>query len=668
MATPISLDTPGCYRRLIESANIWLFTIGTDRAFTYCSPACERITGHSVNELVADPELWPSLIHPDDRARWLEHLHENTEDPIGVELRIIHRDGSTRWIARYCQPEYGEDGNLIGYCGIHRDITVRKADEMRLRQLSLVVEQSPFSVLITDIDGRIEYVNKAFTTITGYVESEVIGRNPRLLQSGQTSLATYADLWETLKRGESWLGEMINRRKNGEIFIERERIVPIRQADGKVSHYLAIKEDVTDLQRQAWELERHRDHLQELVDERTHVLAHALEAAEAANRAKSAFLANMSHEIRTPMNGVLGIVHLLRRSGLTVEQSAMLDKLDNAGRHLMSILNDVLDLSKIEASHLQLEVIPVDPGLLPANVVSMLSERAAEKGLTMHAETDDFPDCLWGDPTRLRQALLNFATNAIKFTDSGSVVLRARLLESGSDHAWVRFEVTDTGIGVTPEQACELFQPFVQGENSTARNHGGTGLGLAITRLLARAMGGDTGVDSIPGEGSTFWFTARLARLQKDNGGAIAKHLSNIELRDAEETLRSTFPGARILVVEDEPINQMIAEELLSAFGCVVSLADDGLAALSELEHNTFDLVLMDMNMPRMNGLDATRRLRQLPTGRHVPVLAMTANAFVEDQRRCFDAGMNDFIAKPFQAEVLAAKIVKWLAQCKANA
>ncbi|MFN6994433.1 MAG: ATP-binding protein [Aquincola tertiaricarbonis] len=403
-------------------------------------------------------------------------------------------------------------------------------------------------------------------------------------------------------------------------------------------------------------LDAHRQHLEETVAQRTGQLAEARERAESASLAKTAFLANMSHEIRTPLNAMIGMAHLIRREDLSPRQADRLLKLEVAAKHLLEVLNAVLDLSKIEAGKMTLETVPLRVEAIVANVLSMLGERAEARRLRLHSEVDAMPRDLLGDPTRLQQALLNYANNAIKFTDQGGVTLRARLLAEEAHSAWLRFEVEDTGIGIDPEAMPRLFAAFEQADRSSTRRAGGTGLGLAITRKLATLMGGEAGAVPRPGGGSIFWFTARLQRSATASHAPVRRPEA-----DAEEALRRRHAGARVLLAEDNPVNAEVAQAILEEAGLVVALAVDGEQAVAMALEGGYRLVLMDMQMPRLDGLDACRALRrQLPSAT-LPVIAMTANAFAEDRAECQAAGMDDFITKPVDPAMLYRLLLHWL-------
>jgi two-component system sensor histidine kinase/response regulator len=944
--------------------------------------------------------------------------------------------------------------------GQWEDVTEQKRQENEVRKLAQAVEQSPECIIVTDAEGRIEYVNSGFEKVTGHARDEVVGQTPRLLKSPATPAAVHAEMWAALGRGEAWSGELTNRRKDGTDYVVAAIVAPVRDAQGRVTHYLTSQDDITARKRMSDELSRYRTHLEELVAERTdellaakrvaeglardferlletspdlivlkdrdrrvtacslafaraagrdtaaevigrtaaeiftpvfgeeigaqedrqvasgqevvvqempfipadgsrHIIsvtrsilrdatggydgflmiarditaraaaedalarkeeearlllecssegivgldpagcvtfanvaaarllghddpaaligrnAHeemhhtrpdgapypeaacpigrairstervvneedlfwrrdgssfaaayaaspilrgaaqvgavltfhditarkqaereleaARVAAERANRAKSDFLANMSHEIRTPMNAIMGLVHLLKRGTDDPRQHEQCDRISAAARHLLTIINDILDLSKIEAGRLELQVEDFDLGRVVDRACSLVRAAAATKGLELVVDLHGVPLSLRGDELRLGQILLNFVGNAVKFTEAGSVSLRARRIAGDGDRATIRFEVTDTGIGLTPEQQALLFRPFQQADSSTTRRYGGTGLGLAINRRLAELMGGRIGVESTPGQGSTFWvelpfaqhggtapgpgaaanlagrralvvddfpesldsladmlgelgllaavarsgaealsavtgaeaagqpfdvmlvdwqmpgmdglevgrrlmamplarpprrllFTAYGEGLSRETldlcgyAAVLDKPLSPTRLAEvlhglfaragapvpalpqgrAEALLRER-PGHRVLLAEDNPINQEVALALLRDVGLDVAIASDGEEAVRVAADAPFDLILMDMQMPRLDGIAATRLLRAMPRHARTPILAMTANAFDEDRQACLDAGMDDHIAKPVDPEVLYAALLRWL-------
>ena len=941
------------------------------------------------------------------------------------------------------------DGRITHYVAIKEDITTRRQQENQLRKLFLAVEQSPESIVITDLDARIEYVNEAFQRNTGYTREEAQGLNPRVLKSGRTPKATYDDMWSTLSRGETWRGELFNRRKDGSEYVEFANIAPIRQPDGEITHYLAIKEDTTERKAMADELERHREHLEQLIESRTAELntaiseqnalfeaagagivlmkdrvitrcnprmdemlgyapgeqigqstriwypddnayaiagseiypivargesdvremafvrkdgrplwcrvfiraidpseltrglvvifeditaeraaAEALRVAneeqqaifdtagsgialvtdriltrcnrrlhemfgwpmgeligkptaigyaedvpdlsdegdvyeriwrgevhsrdqemmrrdgsriwvrltgaavdpadrskgsvwvidditaerevarqmhdarvmaEEAARMKSEFLANMSHEIRTPMNAIIGLSHLAMKTDLTPKQRDYMTKIQGSGRHLLGIINDILDLSKIEAGKMVVESIDFELDRVLENVAGLISEKAAARNLELIIDIEkNVPQSLIGDPLRVGQVLINYANNAVKFTERGEIAIHVEVAQESAGEVVLMFSVSDTGIGLDEEQCSRLFNSFEQADSSTTRKYGGTGLGLAISRQLASLMGGEVGVDSELGKGSTFWFTARFGRGEEkprlllpepdlrvrrvlvidDNRHArnvicdmlrsmsfvvssvpsgrdgineiaraasagegyeivfldwqmpgldgiataeeifgsmhdSAPHIVMITAYGRDEVINaanaagiedvlikpvtssllfdtvmrilggaqayqsrsashavpgadlSAIAGARILLVEDNELNQEVATELLQQAGFIVELAENGAVALDKVSRqdagNGYDIVLMDMQMPVMDGLTATREIRKRPEWSALPIVAMTANAMASDRERCIKAGMNDHVAKPIDPDQLWNTLLRWI-------
>jgi light-regulated signal transduction histidine kinase (bacteriophytochrome)/ActR/RegA family two-component response regulator len=393
-------------------------------------------------------------------------------------------------------------------------------------------------------------------------------------------------------------------------------------------------------------------------------------AAELANQAKSTFLANMSHEIRTPLNAILGFTQLLSRdTQATPIQSDQIGKIAAAGQHLLAIVNDILDLSKIEAGQVQLESSDFQLAAVFDHVISVLGSAAHDKGLGLEVDIMQAPPWLRGDATRLRQALLNFAGNAVKFTHQGSVTLRARLLEEVDGELLLHFSVQDSGIGIAAETLQRLFQDFEQADSSTSRQYGGTGLGLAITRRLARLMGGEAGADSTPGVGSTFWFTARMQRgvgAEPDAADvsiapAPVAATATARATDVQTQLRERHGHARILLVEDNEINRELALSWLNDVGLSADMANNGREAVQRAQAVAYDLILMDMQMPVMGGLEATRAIRALPQTAAMPIVAMTANVYTEERSQCLAAGMNDVVIKPVDVSALYATLLKWL-------
>ncbi len=525
----------------------------------------------------------------------------------------------------------------------------RKLSSDKLRQMSRAIEQSASTIVITDIKANIEYANPKFIQTTGYTLEEAIGNNPRILKSGEMSARDYKKMWDNLSAGLDWRGEFHNKRKNGELYWEFATISPLRNLDGEITHYLAVKEDITE--RKMIEIE----------------LAEAKASAEAANMAKSEFLANMSHEIRTPMTSVMGMAELLLDTPLNDSQKKYCQHIHESSNLLLTIINDILDFSKIEAGKMAIENIDMELFSVVASVTEMIGIKALEKKLSLNTNIDEkIPAHLKGDPVRIRQILLNLLGNAVKFTKHGAITLNMRLIKEDAGQAFVKFEVTDTGIGLSREAKDNLFKPFVQADSSTTRKYGGTGLGLSISKRLVEMMKGEIGIISTEGEGSTFWFSLPLEKgtaVRHDEKNTAADH----EGRAAE--IGRPVPAIdadslTLLLADDNPSNQRVLLLQLNKLGYKnVHIASDGREAVELCSKNIYSLILMDCQMNVMDGFEATRiiRAKEACQNCHTPIIALTADAMSGTRDKCIAAGMDDYITKPAGIQYLQNTLNKWI-------
>ncbi len=558
-------------------------------------------------------------------------------------------------------------GAPSGFATVTRDISGTKRAARRLRdseeRWTFALDNAGQGVWDLDIETKTVYLSPAYKQMLGYAEDELSGVHDEWIDGlhPDDRAAAIEKMTDYIERGTNgYESEFRLRAKDGSYrwILSRGRIVE-RAPDGRATRMIGTHTDITARKVVEQALIEHQSQLEERtaqVEALNAALARRADEAEGANRAKGAFLANMSHELRTPMNAIMGFTQLLLRNAVEPRDRERLYKIASAAQQLATILDNVLDIARIEAGRLQLEEVDFAPRQVLEEVVSSLTDRAKPKGLALLIEVEPgMPALVHGDSRRLRQALGNYVANAIKFTDRGTVTLSARVLDRRPDAVIVRFAVRDTGIGIEPELRDKLFTTFVQGDDSSTRRHGGAGLGLAMTRQLVKLMGGEVGIESTPGHGSTFWLTARFGA--RDTRRRDITHTAT----DVADAQLAYLAGRRVLLAEDNPINQEVVMAILRRVGLVVDLAPNGVAAVDMARRDRYALILMDMQMPGMDGLEATRQIRRMPGYATTPILALTANAFDEDRDACLAAGMDDHLVKPLAPSRLYAALLQWM-------
>jgi two-component system, sensor histidine kinase and response regulator len=628
---------------VVESSGPMIWLDWERRRVTYANRAACEMLGYHADELVdlhigeLDCRFSPERIAPLDQS-----LRASGKP---VNFRTVYRRKSGGQLHIDATASLTRHADRDIYIVSFKDISEQKAaarEKARQQQLlRALIDSIPDIISYRDPNGMFLGCNEAFAALRGPDATDVVGHTPEeLFPPYRAEVIRTRDQEVLASQHRAVVEETVTYPDGTEALLETVRS-PLRDQRGNLLGILAVGRNIT--QRKIIEEEIRR----------------AKDVAEEATRAKSDFLANMSHEIRTPMNAIIGMSHLALKTDLTPRQRDYLTKVESSSHHLLGIINDILDFSKVEAGKLDIEYAEFDLAKVIDHVADLVGHKAAAKGLEFLLDiAPQVPQRLLGDSLRVGQILINYANNAVKYTDHGRIVVSVRMDQRGHDEALLHFSVSDTGIGLTPQQQALLFQSFQQADSSITRKYGGTGLGLAISKNLAHLMGGEVGVESRFGKGSTFWFTIR-AGLVHHTGLTVPAGLTSLGA-PLDMMLPANSDGTRVLLVEDNEINQLVAQEILRDAGYIVEVAENGRIAVDMVQQRDWDVVLMDMQMPVMDGLEATQCIRKLANRASLPIIAMTANAMQRDRERCLAAGMNDFVTKPVDPEELFKVLMKW--------
>jgi PAS domain S-box-containing protein len=655
-------ETEEKYQAILADINDGYYEVDLAGNLTFCNKAARAIVGYSIDELLG---MNPSQIIGEENAARLrqsyKEVYRTGKPERELEFEILRKDGTRRFAAASVSLIDDGSGHSVGFRGIIRDITERKRGEEALRhseeRYRSIIEDMHDGYYEMDLKGNLTFVNDALCQLHKRSRDELIGTNNRDYMDAVTADRMASLFKQVYVTGEPVRGFVWKRTRadDGERWFEFSASL-VKDAVGKPSGFRGISRDIT----------------QRIMD--GEALQKAKDAAEAANQAKSEFLANMSHEIRTPMNGIIGMTELTLETPLSPVQREYLETVKKSADALLSVINDVLDFSKIEAGKLEIDLVDFHLGECVEDTMKSLALRAHQKGIELGWHISrEAPDTLLGDSGRLRQILINLVGNAIKFTNQGEVSVRVTAETRTVDDLLLHFAVSDTGIGIAEEKQKEIFEAFFQADSSTTRTFGGTGLGLTISSKLVAMMGGQLWVESQPGSGSTFHFTARFGANQAKQNTVIAEQRTpaneasetpvagRYPPREGEPSQKGPEGRCHILLAEDNAVNKKLAVLLLEKHGHTVVVACNGREAVEVFGREAFDLILMDVQMPEMNGYEATAAIRkkEQSTGDRIPIIALTAHAVKGDRERCFEAGMDGYVSKPIKSRELVELVEK---------
>jgi PAS domain S-box-containing protein len=629
------------YRNLADSGTALIWTSGTDKLCNYFNMPWLKFTGRTLEQETGNG--WTEGVHPDDFDRCLETYITafDKRESFDMEYRLRHVSGEYRWLQDLGTPNYDSNGKFIGYIGHCFDITERKHAEEQLQLLKVSVDVALDGAYWMDMEGHFLYVNDAGCKALGYTREEMLQMSIQEINP-RANAERWNQVIQNLKENMTSTIESIHRRKDGSEFPVELTSAYVKF--GEQEYCNGFAKDITERKQAEKTIREYAADLEQRVEQRTAELVHA-------NRAKDEFLANMSHELRTPLNSILGFSETLLegvRGPLNERQEQGVKIIHSSGEHLLGLINDILDVSKIEAGKFELHPETVSVNDICHSSLNFVKQLAKKKSITVeYSSPPDSPSILV-DPKRLKQILVNLLNNAVKFTpENGNITLKVQA-DAGRDQ--MRFSITDTGIGIAPDDLPKLFKPFVQLDSSLSRQYEGSGLGLMLAQKLVDMHGGSIQVESAVGRGSTF----TVVLPHKQNTDSInAGDLLFGEVQQEDKSASQSVTGTKILLAEDNETNVMVIRDYLEAYGYQVSVAYDGVEALALAKEVSPALILMDVQMPQMDGLEAIRRLRATPGFATIPIIALTSFAMSGDRERCLEAGASEYLSKPVQLKLL---------------